>query len=368
MSVVHRGTHRALLPGFTMGRRRRVDAIVVPAGRTAEHLAPAAQLASELDCLLVVICPDGADPAAFADLATRNWRRLPWQPLFVPADYTHRLLPRTASQPVDPELWRHGPLSTMRNLALLLARILGWRTVLLVDDDIGGLDPGLIGRATYGLDSHSAVAFRVDDYPDNSVVCHASRLAGHKQDVFVGASALMIDTHGTFGFFPNVYNGDWLFLYDAIRLGQVACLDRVSQLPYDPYNDTDRAAAEEFGDIIAEGLMASLLTRRARIMPPVERRYWSNLLEARRTFIERAYNGLDSQPSSAEIKSALKALEAAERRRANISAEHCTSFVGEWRGNVGQWRRSVHELPTLTDFEAAANHLGLTGSLVGRTS
>jgi hypothetical protein len=96
------------------------------------------------------------------------------------------------------------------------------------------------------------------DFPDNSVVYHASRLAGNLQDVFVGGCALLIDVGQPLGFFPNVYKEDWLFMFDAVAERWVAQFGTVRQSPYNPFLSSERTTAEEFGDSIAEGLMASL--------------------------------------------------------------------------------------------------------------
>ena len=55
--------------------------------------------------------------------------------------------------------------------------------------------------------------------------------------------------------FPPIYNEDWLFLFDAAQRRSVAlCGHARSQLEYAPFAEWVRAAREEFGDVIAEGL------------------------------------------------------------------------------------------------------------------
>ena len=50
------------------------------------------------------------------------------------------------------------------------------------------------------------------EYPDNSVVCHARRLAGLPQDTFVSGAALGVNCNDQpLPFFPEQYNEDWFF-------------------------------------------------------------------------------------------------------------------------------------------------------------
>src|SRR5271156_1177313 len=101
------------------------------------------------------------------------------------------------------------------------------------------------------MPTHSqAVGFRIARYPDNSVICHAHRLAGGSQDVFPGGSALLIDVTRSDTLFPPIYNEDWLFLFDAALARSVAVAGTLSQLEYQPFSQSKRAASEEFGDLI----------------------------------------------------------------------------------------------------------------------
>ena len=86
------------------------------------------------------------------------------------------------------------------------------------------------------------------------MVCHAFRAGGGKQETFIGGGALAVEMRRNRSFFPNIYNEDWFFVLDAgKRLQPVATVGQVLQYPYDPYR-VERARAEEFGDVLAEGI------------------------------------------------------------------------------------------------------------------
>ena len=75
---------------------------------------------------------------------------------------------------------RAGPAisSLKRNLGLLLARLHGWNKIAFIDDDIKIGQPEHFARLAGQLEFYQAAGMVVDEYPDNSVVCHARRLAG----------------------------------------------------------------------------------------------------------------------------------------------------------------------------------------------
>lgn len=366
MPTVHRASHHGLLRDFDVGPPRPVDAIIVPAGRTAEHLRPAAQLAIELGCvLLVMFSPGRADPGEFATLAAQAWPALRREFVAVPNDLSHPLLPASASASADRD-WRHGALSTKRNLALMIARMVGWHTVFLVDDDIVGLDATLVLDAASRLGPAAAIGLRVGDFPDNSVVCHAHRLSGGEQDVFVGAAALVLDTAQPFGFFPNVYNEDWLFLYDAVAEGRVGRIHEATQLPYLPFENGARARAEEFGEVIAEGLMSALRDP-AGARPPLDEAYWAEFLTARNDFVAAAVLRLDEMPGL-DARRAVRSLRVAQYRARSITARACTQYVHTWRADLLVWRETLAALSPVDDVKAAARHLGLRGALASLTA
>ena len=366
--MVHRESHLPLTHPVALGSRRTVDAVVVPAGRSAAHVKDAAQLAGELGCVLLAMCSrGGADPADFAEVRAR----LPapptrWYQLTVPDDYRHPLLPASSTPDAAPGDSRHRLLSTMRNLALVVARMVGWRTVLLLDDDIRGLDRDVVERAAGELERDSAVAFPVTSYPDHSVVCHANLLTGRRQRVFVSGSALLVDVGAPFSFFPNIYNDDWFHLYDDVSQDLVGRVSQAGlrQLHYDPYLLPWRPATEELGEVLAEGLMGALHEWPPRFAPDGTA-YWADVLAAREDFLAGITARLHRLEPGPQQQRALLALQVAEARRRRITPVQCAEYVGRWRADVQRWRRAIAALDREPGVDAAADRLDLRGTLVG---
>lgn len=356
--MVHRESHCSVLRSIRPAPMRSPDVIVVAASRPAAHLATAAGLASRLDCILVALCSRHARPDEFAVLAA-EWPALRWLAVEVPAGYHHPLLHFMTSAIDDVKVGRLGDLSLKRNLGFLLAWLAGWRSVLFLDDDIELVDPRAVCRGTAALSRLAVVGMIVDDYPDNSVVCHANRLAGGHQDVFVSGSAMLVSPDQAFSFFPEVYNEDWFFFLDSLTRHSVASTGSARQQRYEPFATPERAAAEEFGDLLAEGLV-SLLHKSVPLSAGMEAAYWRQFLLQRREFIERAACRLDALEPTEEGRAALRALRAAEERRAAITPASCVAYLRTWRRDHSAWVRRIDELDCPVTVDRAVRSLGLS--------
>jgi hypothetical protein len=275
-----------------------------------------------------------------------------------PAGYEHRLLDFRTSRWPDAEIARFRDLSLKRNVALLLARLAGWRTILLLDDDVQGLGPARAAWAAASLRSATAVGFAMSDFADHSVVCHAFRLGGGEQDVFVTGGACLLDVAAIASFFPAVYNEDWLFLLGAIRLGLVANAGEVGQLTYPPFADPRRACEEEFGDVLAEGLLA--LVDAGGSPSAADTRYWARFLDDRGAFIDRTTSMIGpARGYDDRARQALRALAAAEQVRSNLRPQDLADYLTDWRADLDVWRRRLAELPQVASLDAALRYLDL---------
>lgn len=360
-SRIHREDHAELLDVIPDhdSRRSAIDAIVVPTARPAQHLQAAADLARGSGSLLVVLCSAESRVRTVKDLVSGvpGIRALV---IDVPEFYEHRLLRFSTSKHRQAGRPRHLDLSVKRNVGLLLARMLGWRRMLFVDDDIRGLDLRQLDLASSWLGGYRAAGFRIMRYPDNSVVCHAHRLGGGPQETFLGANALLVDVPLTESFFPAVYNEDWMFLFDSLLAREVAAVGTAWQLPYDPYASPARAESEEFGDTVAEGLL--WLLHEGADASCADKLFWQACLERRRVFIDQVSDRLHARDDArGEIRRAIRAVAAAKERHDDIDAGDCESFVSAWRTDLAEWWRRIHCLPAFTSPRRALRFLGLSG-------
>jgi hypothetical protein len=356
-------THRQLVgrPRPGTNRRTDLDAIVVPASRSAEHLTHAVDLAKAVNCRLVVFCSRQARAADVSELlAAKRFRR--GVVVDLPPDYGHRLLEFRSSEFTHVELPKicenpNGDLSTKRNLGLLLARMRGWERIFFMDDDIRNVAPEDLHATVSMLGRYRSVGMRVIDFPDNSVVCHAHRATGGTQDIFVSGSVLAVNCPEDVGFFPEVYNEDWLFFYDDARSRKLGWSGRnAAQLHYDPFRQPRRAEREEFGDVLAEGLYALLDLGGGETEATQE--YWTSFLDARWRFLDSIIKRSEQleRDSQAMI---IGAIETAQLCLMQIQPSMFEHYVKIWREDIYGWMENVDSVPRVMSVKSALAKLGL---------
>ena len=361
-------SHIRLLKGVTAGVPESPHAIVVPSHRSAGHLDYAGRLASLLGSTLVVVW---SHPTVGVPLQHpfAGWSAVspPAPPAVVVASAGRFPAPWPgAASPAAPVLpgVRAGDQADKRNLGVMLGRLLGWEHVLFLDDDVSGLDLAAIRRAVGSLKITRAASWRQADFPDNSVVCHAHRLVGGTQDVFIGGAFLATLGDDT-PFFPPVYNEDWLFLYPWLVDRQVRYGGDVRQQPYDPFATPLRAAGEEFGDVLAEGLMELLHLELS--LPDADLQYWRRMIDARAALIDWTEDSLGLARVSRPERQAIRAsLHAARTELGRIEPHLLAGFVSAWQGDLARWRQDLRalqpvaqSLPEHLRLEQALDRLGL---------
>lgn len=359
------GTHRALTgqAGDAQHSRLPLDAIIVPGTRPAAYLDHAVTLAKAVGCQLLILCSQQLDRAAVDKyLAARSLSKA--IVINLPEGYRHELLTFPALESISTELPPEyalyaTDLSMKRNLGLVLAKMLRWRRVFFLDDDIRDIAPADL-QATVGmLESFSAAGMWVTDFPDNSIVCHANRMTEGSQDVFVSGAALAVDCTRDIGFFPDIYNEDWLFFFDNVAGKRLANSGLpATQLTYYPFANPQRAAWQEFGDVLAEGLYA-LLHRDGKVEYATTSEYWKRFLEARRTFLENILTRTQKADERVRDDMAVS-VEAALKCLLQIKPDLCARYVQSWRIDLDEWKRRLAAMPVMSSVEEALAKLRLT--------
>jgi hypothetical protein len=367
--IPQRASHRALSQDVSRSRapsvrswRGRLDAIIVPASRPAHGLESAISLAASRQVLLVVLC---SKRTKVEHVAKRVSKTPGARSLIVkvPEKWSHPAIPnRTSAGGFQcASANRASGLSAKRNLGLLLARLHGWNKIAFIDDDILLKRTDSIGRLAGQLDEHQVAGMIVRQHPDNSVVCHARRLAGFAQDVFMTGAVLGVHCNSLpLSFFPDIYNEDWFFFSKEAAARKLPCVGDARQTEYDPFESPDRARREEFGDLLAEGLYALIgdsdpqMPFDDQVRPAASAVYWSRFIEVRREMLTetmtRLHGFLDRDVDNGGISSALESLSAAESQLDAITADLCVSFLEAWREDLDDWQR----------FSTCVNNVGST--------
>lgn len=366
-SIQQYETHRQLIGRVrsAAGRvRTNLDAVIVPASRQASNLDHAVTLARAAACELVVFCSRETQVAdVLRLLAERCFDR--GSVIQLPTRFEHPALRFVSSDLSRSDMTGmcvspNGDLSTKRNLGLLLSRMLGWSRILFMDDDVRDISLADLQVTISLLSRYQSVGMRVTNFPDNSVVCHANRATGGKQDVFVSGSVLALNPLKPVGFFPEIYNEDWFFFYDDVCAERLAWSGRnATQLQYNPFKDNRRAERQEFGDVLAEGLYALLHVGGG--LGHADREYWDFFIAKRRRFLQSIIGR--SGEAVVEVRdSMLDAVHAAMQCLRQIKPETCESYVQVWRKDRKAWLRDLAAMPRAESLDAALAELGLARS------
>jgi len=381
---------------------RRIDAVVVPAARPATSLEPAVRTAIDRGCPLVVFASHRCHPADVGRVASELGLA---QDRLIVIDMGPRaepLLPTFSADVFFRKNWVPDELSTAatgcqrsnaprntsvkRNVALEFAWLQHWSTVLFLDDDVTPptreqLDDCL---AVFDADEVAiskglarqpvVVAFRHREFPDNSIVRHAGRLAGLDQEVRTGAGAFLISLRLPPPHFPHIYNEDWLFFWDCASGGRGGVVDggELHQEAYDPFADPHAAHWQEYGDVVAEGMreMGYAGQRSEELFASGD---WCIAVSRRRELIEAYRQRLlavrdGTVGSEAERDRAAKALPCLDEALSTLAgnedwAEEIPRYLTLWREDAQVWSthldllRDPAEQPP--DVDTALARLGL---------
>jgi hypothetical protein len=328
-----------------------------------------ARLSARLGAPLLLLCTPGQEGFAveFARRghpATEGWAlALPW-PASIPVAGLRTADHARGSNP------KYLDIAAKRDVALAVARLCGWESFLLLDDDVREITPTQVREAastTVGGALAPCVSWVLDAFPDNSVVCHARRLVGRRQDSFVGSGAMLVRPVAS-QFFPPVYNEDWLFMFDLLPRRQVVRAGKVGQLRFDPFADPARARHEEFGDTLGEGLY-HLLHEDVPVEVALHEPYWRDVVRNRVEMIREVERSLRAIPGSASrqspanlvrIRHALASVEAAiEVHERDWLATDLAAFVDAWRADRVTWSKWFHDLPRVDALQDAVAVLGI---------
>jgi glycosyltransferase involved in cell wall biosynthesis len=353
------GSHAGLLDESRRPvTRAQFDAILVPTYREASQLDYCIDLALRTRIPLIVVCSKEVTGREVKEVTTRAGIEA-----FSSDLPSANPLGITFGTSSDSELIAASPgwtrdLSMKRNLGLILARLLGWSRLMYLDDDIRGIAEDDVDALAAALDDHSVSALIPKEFPDNSVACHAHRLGGGMQDVFASASGIGVRCdRDDLGFFPNIYNEDWFFFSDEAASHKIAKVGESHQLAYDPYEHPQRAAQEEFGDLLAEGLYARLDINEG--ISGVDIEYWRTFIERRTAFHERVAENLGQHEDRELAARARNSVRAARDQLDQITPSLCQKFVELWQSDLAEWRSYLTKLPRVDSIEDAFEYLGL---------
>ncbi|HST67239.1 MAG TPA: hypothetical protein VLM05_18830 [Mycobacteriales bacterium] len=366
MTVVQCRSHADLLQPLIRGTLP-LGGIVAPATRGPAALMTVFELGAALGVPVLVMCSGRARPHEVIDQAA-TVRGTQCTAVDVGDLAAGDVLPQLRTSEF-PEAIDHsyGDLSLKRNLGLIVGKLAGWPSLLFLDDDIHGLSGARVRKAVGALEHHTAVGMPAEDFPDNSVVCHARRyLPEEKQDVFVSGSALAVNLERANSFFPEIYNEDWLFLAPHVDGRKVAASGRVRQDFYNPFDVPERASKQEFGDVLAEGIFSHLHVGRLHDRLPPS--YWRAFLDNRAALVRQAIRHYRKQAARNVLaRDTVQSLKHSLAAHSVINPRILIDYVAAWQADQRTWRDYYSGLSQIGDLRRALAHQGLF-SISGESS
>ena len=261
-----------------------------------------------------------------------------------------------------------------RNVGLVLARMLGWQRIFFLDDDIRDIAYPDLQRTVDMLGSFSAAGMWVTDFPDNSIVCHANRddrrIPGCLRERRRPGRGLRADI----GFFPDIYNEDWLFFFDDASKGRLgnSCL-KATQLVLLPVRQRE-----------ASGLAGIRRRPRGRALRATAP--WPGRRSRRRAntgLFSSKHGEISSRPRSPALSEAppdmrdemIASLQSALKCLSGINPDLCARYVEAWRQDLRDWKRQWAEIPVMPSVGCGAGGAGTvptpansrSGSCIPRT-
>ncbi len=287
------------------GESFRLDAIFVPTCRAASTFLRQVELLASLAEAIYVL-PTGLALDSFQSKRTfpRNVRVLSSEAI---TEIHRNFLCRSSSHNPSRIAGAHYDLPTKRNLALHLARLSGLRRICLLDDDIT-ITTNQVKAATAALSQDSPISgFYVFDFPDVSTIDHIHRMVtSSPSETLPGGNCLFMLVDSVEGFFPYIYNEDWIFVLHNLTRRSGSVIGEVKQEAHSPWLDDNRVRFEEFGEAVITGLLP--LHDVIHSAESLSADYWAHICLERRQWLVDLYAACTDVKLRQTIHLATKAL------------------------------------------------------------
>ncbi len=201
-------------------------------------------------------------------------------------------------------------IPTKRNFAIEYAKFKGYKRIGLIDDDIF-ITKDQIMRAAYFLSHHAnIVGFYSLLFPDKSVIglieAHLKQIS---PSVALSGNCLFFDIEKTEGFFPYVYNEDWIFIIRNLIKQEVLGIGIVKHGYHEPWKNLNRIKFEQFGNIIARGIRHCDISNMRAIPDTIS--YWNDTYKSYYEWLEELLKlSIQSNSFTTQIDTAIEALKA----------------------------------------------------------
>ncbi|HPX76064.1 MAG TPA: hypothetical protein PLW77_05725 [Bacteroidales bacterium] len=217
-------------------------------------------------------------------------------------------------------------LPAKRNYSILHSITKGYSNILLIDDDIKIPSTKHIPTCSRGLYDNDIVGSVVDIFPDASLIDHISIQGGIRPYTpFLSGNFLFTKPFVTKGYFPFIYNEDWLYMVPTLLSRKLANFQSIQQESYNPFFKKNVAIFQEFGEIIAEGVF-TLIEKGKFHASLFSKNFWDHFILKRINYLNNLKNNVDVIYLPF-IKDAIAFAN-------NVSPKICIDFLKDWQEDI----------------------------------
>jgi hypothetical protein len=307
----------------------KLDAIYIPFKHRIEYVKTLLNELNPFEGPIYLLPTDDFNLQSFDSFLVRNTQVLALEDSSYRSFYTNLLTSKHRHTKKYNEIW---DLPLKRNFVIQHALKMDYKKILLVDDDIRSISKQCLAFGANCLEDYVLAGCFVEDFLDTSVLGHLEKAAGEHIDPFLSGSFLFVRPHAVKGFFPCLYNEDWLFMIPHIMNGSICLFGSIRQVEFDPFSDMSRPLFQEFGEVMIEGLYALLAGKQYGHRH--ETKAWSDVIFQRREILR----SLSVRLSEAKHQKTIATMLAAN---SEITPDDCCKFVLDWETDLESWKTYI---------------------------
>ena len=307
----------------------KLDAIYIPFKDRIEYVKALLHELNSFEGPIYLLPTGGLDLRFFDSILVRTTQVLAVEDGLYLDFYANMLTSKHRHTKRHSEAW---DLPMKRNYVIQHALKMGYEKILLMDDDIRSVNERCLVIGADCLEDYVLAGCFVEDFLDTSVLGHLEKAAGEHIDPFLSGSFLFVRPRGVSGFFPCLYNEDWLFMIPHIMNGSICSFGSIRQVEFDPFNDMSRPLFQEFGEVMIEGLFALLAAKQYEHRHEI--RAWSDIISQRREILHSLSHRLTEAKHQKAIATMLEA-------NNKITPDDCCKFVLDWETDLESWKTYI---------------------------
>lgn len=232
-------------------------------------------------------------------------------------------------------------LGFIRNYAVILAILMGYEKILLIDDDIITESFHVI-KVFHMLNRYNVVGSKIIGMPDDSIVGHLYRQLTCFQYNFISGSFVSFNIKSLSNFFLNFYNEDMILFVLQTLTDKLISYGEVIQLPYDIMKSSfEKCIFQEKGEILLDGLIIAKMMDDMSLLKKI--RFWKKVISIRINDLKYLYSIVKSKNIS-KYKKLLKLLIEYDKE---LSANFFSECFRKYFSLTRKWSKILKELKQL---------------------